>query len=141
MPPSWQWLLRVTGAVAILLFLTPTVYVIKYYSLDLPREQEMAKSVSATDYSLADKEDLTADDLPALTKILHNNQDWEAREEAVPAMEKVLLQPGIGWKRPLECLGAKAALAEAAAKDTNPTVRQEASGALARVAQGGTVIH
>lgn len=137
MPASWQWLLRLTGIFALLLFLTPTFYVIKYYSLDLPREQAKVKSVSASDYNFAGNKNLTADDLPALTKILHNEQDWEARKEAVGGLKTVLLQPGIGWKRPLECLSAKAALAEVAAKDTNPTIRQEASAALASVAQGG----
>ncbi len=140
MPASWQWLLRITGAVALLLFLTPTFYVVKYYSLDLPHEQAKAKIVSASDYKFAGKNNLTADDMPALTKILHNDNDWEAREAAVGGLETVLLQPGIGWKRPLECLSAKAALAEVAAKDTNPTIRQEASSALANVAQGGAVI-
>lgn len=46
MPPAMRWLLRVTGALALLLFLAPTVYVVKFYALDRPREEARAAKVS-----------------------------------------------------------------------------------------------
>lgn len=48
MPASWRLLMRVTGALALLLFLAPTVYVIKYYAFDRPREEKRATQVSIT---------------------------------------------------------------------------------------------
>src|ERR1700712_4391573 len=38
LPPFWKWLMRITFAVTMALFLAPAVYVVKYYALDLPRE-------------------------------------------------------------------------------------------------------
>lgn len=46
MPPFARWLMRVTGLIAILLFLTPTVYVIKYYAFDRPQEARRAALVN-----------------------------------------------------------------------------------------------
>jgi hypothetical protein len=145
MPTSWQWVLRITGAIAILLFLTPTVYVVKYYAIDLPREQKLAHEVSnvntgAYGFRHSSFIGCTADELPAIIWCVQNSKDPQTKEDAVAAIQTVLLQPGVGWKRPIECLLAKAALANTAAKDTNPTIRQEASSALAKVAQGGVVI-
>jgi len=48
MPASWKLLLRATGAFALLIFLLPTVYVVKYYALDKPREVARARLVSLT---------------------------------------------------------------------------------------------
>ena len=40
--------MRVSGAVALLAFLTPTGYVVKYYGFDRPREEARARTVSLT---------------------------------------------------------------------------------------------
>ena len=143
-PPAWKWLMRVTGTFAMLLFLTPTFYVVKYYALDTPREQKLVKAASTADgnywNTYNSSSNLSADDLPALTWIARNAHDWELQQDAIGATESVLLQPRVGWKRPLECLSAKAALSEIATKDSSPEVRQAASAALGKVAQGGAVI-
>ena len=46
MPASWRWMLRITGTLGMLLFLTPTFFVIKYYLSDRPREAARARQVS-----------------------------------------------------------------------------------------------
>jgi len=46
--PFWRWFMRLSGALGIALFLAPTVYVVKYYAADLPREQQRARRVSTT---------------------------------------------------------------------------------------------
>lgn len=46
MPPFPRLLLRITGAFSLILFLTPTVYVLKYYIADHPRELKHAGLVS-----------------------------------------------------------------------------------------------
>ena len=143
-PPAWKWLMRVTGTFAMLLFLTPTFYVAKYYVMDKPREDKHVRVASAADgnywLNYSDASNLGADDLPALTWIARNAHDWELQQEAIGAVEGVLLQPRVNWKRPLECLSAKAALAELATKDPSPNVRQAASDAVGKVAQRGAVI-
>ena len=55
-------------------------------------------------------------------------------------MGETLRRPGVAYKRPLECLLAKATLADLATKDPDPAVRAEASAELGKVAQGGAVI-
>ena len=45
-PPAWRWLMRLTGTLALLLFLAPTVYVVKFYAFDRPREAKRAAQVS-----------------------------------------------------------------------------------------------
>ncbi len=143
-PPAWKWLMRVTGTFAMLLFLTPTFFVVKYYGVDKPREDKLVRAASAADgnywNTYNSSTGLSANDLPALTWIARNAHDWEIQQDAIGAAESVLLQPRVGWERPLECLSAKAGLAEAATKDPNSEVRRTASDALGKVAQGGAVI-
>jgi hypothetical protein len=43
-----RWLLRITGLFSLLLFLTPTFYVLKYYSVDSPREARRAARIAVT---------------------------------------------------------------------------------------------
>ena len=62
------------------------------------------------------------------------------RVSAVRRLGETLSQPYISLKRPLECLSAKAALADSATKDKSPAVRAAASEELGKVAQGGAVI-
>lgn len=64
LPKPWQWLMRVTGALALLLFLTPTVYVIKYYGVDRPREERHAALVSTARITPAVPVDAIAPPLP-----------------------------------------------------------------------------
>ena len=56
-PPFWKWLMRVTFAVTMLLFLAPAVCVLKYYGVDKPRAaaKELGKSRKAGLSSGAEK--------------------------------------------------------------------------------------
>ncbi len=44
--PFWRGFMRLSGTLGIALFLAPTVYVVKYYAADLPRERQRARLVS-----------------------------------------------------------------------------------------------
>ena len=46
LPPGARRFLRASGVLALLAFLTPTGFVIKYYALDRPREEARARTVS-----------------------------------------------------------------------------------------------
>lgn len=133
LPPFWKWLMRITFAVTMVLFLAPTVYVVKYYALDRPREEALAAA------TVPDRAAPQADYLPALEKRARDIRTG-SRPEMVRRMGLILRQPGISYRRPLECLSAKATLAHLAAKDPDPSVRAEASAELGKVAQGGAVI-
>jgi hypothetical protein len=133
LPPFWKWLMRITFAVTMVLFLAPAVYVVKYYAVDRPREEAFpAASVSAFDPPQPDY-------LPPLEKYARGVYPG-SRIDAIRTIGIILRQPGVGYKRPLECLSAKATLAELATKDPDPAVRAEASAELGKVAQGGAVI-
>ncbi len=133
-PPALKWLMRITGIIALLLFLTPTFYVVKYYALDLPREKQLQGV-----HILEALQDGNADALFYFTAQARS-QDPAKRWFAVQSIGHLLQQPGIGWRRPLECLSAKATLAELAAKDPDAGVRAAASAELGKVAQSGAVI-
>jgi len=124
--------MRVTFAVTMVLFLAPAVYVVKYYALDRPREQTLAAPVP-------DRAAPQLDYLPALEKRARDTRTG-SRPEAVRRMGLILRQPGVSYRRPLECLSAKATLADLAVKDPDPAVRAAASAELGKVAQGGAVI-
>ena len=139
LPPFWKWFMRITFAVTMVLFLAPAVYVVKYYAFDRPREEALVSSQTP---------DLTAprvDYLPALenrarTVGAGSRPEIIRRTEIVRRIGVVLREPGISYQRPLECLSAKATLADLAAKDPDPTVREAASLELGKVAEGGAVI-
>ncbi len=125
--------MRITFAVTMLLFLAPAVYVVKYYALDRPREEALAAA------AVPDRSAPRVDYLPALEKRARDPRTG-SRAEAVRRIGLILRQPGISYRRPLECLSAKATLADLAAKDSDPLVQAAASAELGKVAQGGAVI-
>ncbi len=133
LPPFWKWLMRVTFAVTMTLFLAPAVYVVKYYALDRPREEALAAPPTP------DLAAPRADYLLALEKRARN-VGAGSRLEVVRRIGLILRDPGISYRRPMECLSAKATLADLAAKDPDAAVRAAASQELGKVAQGGAVI-
>lgn len=133
LPPFWKWLMRITFAVTMVLFLAPAVYVVKYYAVDRPREEALV-GATVPDHTVPQ-----VDYLPVLEKRARGSH-MEARVEAIGRMGLILRQPGVSYKRPLECLLAKATLSELAIKDPDPAVRAAASAELGKVAQGGAVI-
>ena len=132
-PPFWKGLMRTTFAVTMVLFLAPAVYVVKYYVVDRPREEALAAA------PVPDRSMPQVDYLPAFEKRARDIRTG-SRAEAVRRMGLILRQPGISYRRPLECLSAKATLADLATKDPDPAVRAMASAELGKVAQGGAVI-
>ena len=129
--------MRVTTLVALALFLVPTVYVVKYYAVDRPRERELIKV--GYGWQSAYIAPLKADYLPLMEKQARTGASGR-RGLAAYTIGETLLQPYISIKRPLECLSAKATLAEMATHDPDPSARRIASEELGKVAQGGAVI-
>ena len=130
--------MRITFAVTMLLFLAPAVYVVKYYAVDRPREEAVAHRtlILARDGPDTDPDSiLRASRLAADTHSPTNSRQW-----AIMEMGLTLRRPGVAYERPIECLGAKATLADLAAKDPDPAVRASASLELGKVAQNGAVI-
>lgn len=138
LPPFWKWLMRITFAITMILFLAPTVYVVKYYAVDRPREEALAERIVFPEFEGPNR------DPDELLRETHRAKDVRlplvSRSWAIRDMGDTLCVPGISYKRPLESLLAKATLADLAAKDPDPTVRAEASAELGKVAQGGAVI-
>ena len=133
LPPFWKWLMRITFAVTMVLFLAPAVYVVKYYAVDRPREAAIREVPASAP--------LTADYLSAEAKTAHDlHRPSQTRTAAVHQIGLILRRPGINWQRPLECLTAKATLANLAVKEPDPAVKAAAAEELEKVAQGGAVI-
>ncbi len=78
--PFWRWFMRLSGALGIALFLAPTVYVVKYYAADLPRERRRARLVSTA--ALAPAVPLSAVAPPLAPPVAAN-----AAEFYVPAIQ------------------------------------------------------
>ncbi len=135
--------MRLTAAATLLLFLTPAVFVLKYYALDLPREKAIAGP-----HGLQWLQDPhNPDDLLAETRTAASQppaQKYDPaqayRVPAIQAMGETLALPGTGWRRPMECVSAKAALADLAAKDADPAVRAAASQELVKIARNGATL-
>ena len=136
LPPFWKWLMRATFALSMVLFLAPTVYVVKYYAVDKPREEALAGRPEMMGGPGTNPDAL----LRASRAAADKHRSASDRQWAIAEMGSTLRQPGIGYKRPLECLLAKATLADLATKDPDPGVRAAASAELGKVAQGGAVI-
>lgn len=137
LPPFWKWLMRVTFAVTMVLFLAPTVYVAKYYAVDKPREEAISRDADGPPHPISQDD---ADLLPLGERHARYDPDPVIRQASIQSLGRVLREPYIGLKRPLECLSAKATLADLATKDKDPAVRAAASEELGKVAQGGAVI-
>ena len=136
LPPFWKWLMRGTFALTMVLFFAPAVYVVKYYAVDKPREE-----------AIADRPEMMGGpetDPDALLRVSRAAEDKRRpasdRQWAITEMGDTLRRPGVSYKRPLECLLAKATLADLAAKDPDLGVRAAAAAELGKVAQGGAVI-
>lgn len=125
--------MRVTFAITLLLFLTPTFYALKYYAADKPREDALQAG------TLSDPALPHAEYLPRLERHARDANP-AVRLQAAGRIGAVLREPYISLKRPIECLSAKATLSELAARDPDPAVRAAASEELGKVAQGGAVI-
>ncbi len=127
--------MRVTFAVTMALFLTPTVYVVKYYAVDKPAEEAYVRQLA----TCACQPPVT---MNAIIYWERQATDVQAgnRIQAIHTLGVILHLPAVGAKRPLECLSAKATLADLATKGKNPDVRAAASEELGKVAQSGAVI-
>ena len=129
--------MRLTTIFALALFLVPTVYVVKYYTVDKPRETARVQAASP---------DLSAQQMPLQASYLPLMEDHARRsgsEERLAAVHRIgetLRQPYISVQHPLECLSAKAALADLAVHAPAPDMRAAASDELGKVAQSGAVI-
>ncbi len=134
--PFWKWLLRATTAATMLLFLAPTFYVLKYYGFDRPREEALARRPERMGGPETDPDALLR--ASRLAGDLH--KPASSRQRAIREIGLTLRRSGVGWKRPLECLTAKATLADIAAKDPDTAVRTVASEEIGKVAQQGAVI-
>jgi len=146
--------MRVSGILALVLFLLPTIYAIKYVAVDAPRETALINA-----YNRAAKKRGVSflvspvfdqlhgmitvrdfDHVPLLTRVAQLDPDPVLRRQAVITLGEILLKPKASMERPFEALGGKAALAQVAAHDQDPEVLTEARKAIDAIAQNGAVV-
>jgi len=135
LPPFWKWLMRITFAVTMVLFIAPAFYALRYYAVDRPQEEALVTRLN----TCACVPPPTPDALLFWEDEARDVQ-YDDRTRAIEMIGRILRYPGVNFDRPIECLAAKATLADLATKDPNPTVRAVASNELGKVAQGGAVI-
>jgi hypothetical protein len=134
--------MRLSGTLAIVLFLTPSFYVVKYYAFDLPREKAIAAPGSMKWLDDPQNPDSMMAEVQAAKQPPHqaavDGQSYRIR--AIREMGKTLRLPGMGWRRPMESLSAKAALAELASHCVDPKVKSAAAEELRMLAIGGATL-
>ena len=142
MPAGQKAFLRVSGVIAMALFLLPTFYVIKYYALDRRREATLvaAERAAVVKSSFTLPSSPTADDLPVLADYVRRATSTTDRVNAVRAMGGLLQNTSLSFQRPMECVQAKSALADVAAHDADRAVRMAAQDEIGKIAQGGVVL-
>ena len=140
--PFWKWLMRLSGTLAIALFLTPSFYVVKYYAFDLPREKAIAEPGSAKWHDDPQNPDSIMAEVQVTKQPPHEEavQGQSDRIQAIRELGKTLRLPGMGWRRPMESLSAKAALAELASHCIDPKVKSAAAEELRNLALGGATL-
>jgi len=147
--------MRVSGILALVLFLLPTIYAVKYIAVDSRREaalisayeqaaKERGASVVASGPVFDRLKGMVTirdfDHVPLLTRVAQLDPDPVLRRQAVITLGEVLLKPKASMERPFEALGGKAALAQVAAHDQDPEVLAEARKAIDAIAQNGAVV-
>ncbi|MCW3061565.1 MAG: hypothetical protein JWQ02_3386 [Capsulimonas sp.] len=143
LPKALQWILRITGVVALLLFLAPTVYVIKYCLIDSPRESRLASQWSTTKDDPALLHALAStdpDNIALATKTAQKHASAPYRLAAVQSLGKILAVKGVSYRRPMETVTAKATLGQIAVHDKDPEVRSAASTIIGEIAKNGAVL-
>jgi hypothetical protein len=146
MPPlsrGQKIFLRISGIIAMALFLLPTFYVVKYFSVDRSRELHIADhSQDLEDILWYPNAEVAAnpDYIPALASIAAAHDPTRVRCKAITLLTRQLLQPAVSFRRPVECLQAKSTLAGIAANDSDVAVRAAAQDSVGKIAQGGVVV-
>ena len=140
--PFWTWMLRLSGTLAIALFLTPSFYVVKYYAFDLPREKAIAVPISSRWFADPQNPDSLLAEVQAAKQPAPEaaGQGQSYRIQAIRDLGKTLRMSGMGWRRPMESLSAKAALAELASHCVDPKVKAAAAEELRKLALGGATL-
>ncbi len=152
--PGTRKFMRISGIVAAILFLSPSLYAIKYAAYDSPRETRLIQVYESADRaSHANTSDSAAENtvraalhnqnpdyIPLLSKVAQQDPDAVLRRDAVITLGKILLKPGVSIRRPIEALQGKAALASVASHDIDPEVQLHAQQAIDAVARNGAVL-
>jgi hypothetical protein len=141
--PGQKIFLRISGVIAMALFLLPTFYLLKYYAFDSARESRQVgqtRTAINNDRPITLPNNATAGDLPVLAEVAHDAHDPAMRVTAIQEIGRVLGNTSVNFERPMECLQAKSALAEIAAHDSNATVKSAAQEEIGKIAQGGAVV-
>jgi hypothetical protein len=146
--------MRVSGILAAILFLSPSLYAIKYAAYDSPRENKLIQAFDNADRAsrarTADSDaqrsvqatlhDHALDNIPLLSKVAQQNPDAVIRRDAVITLGEILLKPSVSVRRPIEALQGKAALAAVASHDIDPEVQLHAQQAIDAIARNGAVL-
>lgn len=152
--PAMKLFMRISGVLAMALFLLPTFYVLKYYLCDAARENAIVERIAPDDtrphhgsVNLAAKwQAIDArlasdpDYLPLLQAVAQYDASKALRLAAVGQLGDVMSRTSVSFARPLETVKAKSALAAIAESESDPSVKQAAQAALGKIAQNGVVV-
>jgi len=139
-------LLRITGYVAIILFLLPTVYVVKYYAFDRAGEaaaiasERAGNDVSKRQNAYRLPAVPTANDLPVIADYAQRAQYPADRINAISIVGYLLGDITTTLTHPIEAIEAKASLADIATHAPDPKVKAAAQDVLGKIAKDGVVL-
>jgi hypothetical protein len=139
--PNQRRFLGIASVITLVLFVAPSFYIVKYNTIDRPREKSIAERCFApvpTDEARQRISSPDPDNIELQERVVRDSPDAALRSSAVSAM--AAMAGRASFTRPMEALNAKMTLAYVAAHDPDAAVRQAAADALAGLARRGAVL-
>lgn len=138
MPAGLKKFNRIVSTVTLLMFIAPSVYLMKYYVFDKPREDAIISRYH-NNHALPLSAGGNPDYVPLLIDI-SKNDGTDNKGIALRALGKQLTQPYASLRRPMESFMGKVALSDIAANEKDIEIKKTAQEALEKVLQTGVVI-
>lgn len=146
MPKKLQSVLRITGALSLILFLIPAAYALVYFLITRPHEEAEASKCSirygfypslGVVQTLAQEEPADRDLVIYWQELLRKSHDPRARVVAIDALSLIVSQPRFGVFFPFESISIKTQLSNISIAERDKTLVEHANRTLTALRRQG----